>query len=215
MWFLGLVIGAIVGAIGGVQGAVLGALCGAGVGWALAQKSAATSDERVSVLESSVRLLQQRVTALEKIIRLRESSEIPPSRVPEDPEFLRPIGSEALPAEPSAPPRPADPGAAESFQPSEISPPDDILAKSPAAPPESPLPSRPAQPSPLWNFFFGGNTVVRFGVIVLFFGVAFLLKYAAEHIEIPIEARLIGVALGAVVMLAIGWRLRQSRPGYA
>ena len=66
----------------------------------------------------------------------------------------------------------------------------------------------------LWNFFFGGNTLVRFGVIVLFFGVAFLLKYASEHIEISIEARLIGVALGALVMLGIGWRLRESRPGY-
>jgi len=42
----------------------------------------------------------------------------------------------------------------------------------------------------LWNFFFGGNTLVRFGVIVLFFGVAFLLKYASEQIEISIEARL-------------------------
>ena len=56
---------------------------------------------------------------------------------------------------------------------------------------------------------------MRFGVIVLFFGVAFLLKYASEHIEISIEARLIGVALGAVVMLGVGWRLRSRRPGYA
>ena len=55
---------------------------------------------------------------------------------------------------------------------------------------------------------------MRVGVIVLFFGVAFLLKFASEHIEIPIEARLIGVAIGALVMLAIGWRLRLSRPGY-
>jgi uncharacterized membrane protein len=78
-----------------------------------------------------------------------------------------------------------------------------------------PPPSGRAAPSALWNFFFGGNALVRFGVIVLFFGVAFLLKYASEHVEIPIEARLIGVALGAVVMLAVGWRLRLRRPGYA
>lgn len=82
------------------------------------------------------------------------------------------------------------------------------------ASPPPPL-SGPAAPSALWNFFFGGNTLVRFGVIVLFFGVAFLLKYASEHIEVPIEARLIGVVLGAVVMLAVGWRLRLRRPGYA
>jgi uncharacterized membrane protein len=65
MWFLGLFIGAIIGAVGGAQGAVLGALAGAGVGWALSQKRGTPSDERVSTLESSVRLLQQRVTALE------------------------------------------------------------------------------------------------------------------------------------------------------
>lgn len=61
----------------------------------------------------------------------------------------------------------------------------------------------------------GGNTVVRVGVIVLFFGVAFLLKYAYDHTQIPVEVRLIGVALGAVVLLVLGWRLRQRRAGYA
>ena len=71
------------------------------------------------------------------------------------------------------------------------------------------------QPSAIWNFLFGGNTLVRFGIVVLFFGVAFLLKYAAEHTRLPIEVRLSGVALGAIVLLAIGWRLRLRRPGYA
>ena len=65
------------------------------------------------------------------------------------------------------------------------------------------------------GYFTGGNPAVRIGVIVLFFGVAFLLKYAAEHAKLPIEARLIGVALGSIVMLAIGWRLRVSRASYA
>src|SRR5262249_20599354 len=88
-----------------------------------------------------------------------------------------------------------------------------IFTPEPAAA-ETPTTSQPQQPSALWNFFFGGNSLVRFGVIVLFFGVAFLLKYASEHIEVPIEIRLIGVALGAIVLLAIGWRVRESRPGY-
>jgi len=86
-------------------------------------------------------------------------------------------------------------------------------ARHEATSPPAPVP--PSQPSALWNFFFGGNALVRCGVIVLFFGVSFLLKYASEHIEIPIEARLISVALGALAMLAIGWRLRLARPGYA
>ena len=47
-----------------------------------------------------------------------------------------------------------------------------------------------------------------------FFGVAFLLKYTYQHVQVPIELRLAGVALAAVVLLAIGWRLRLTREGY-
>ena len=50
---------------------------------------------------------------------------------------------------------------------------------------------------------------------MLFFGIAFLLKYAYEHTRIPIELRLTGVAMAAVVLLVIGWRLRLKRPDYA
>ena len=71
----------------------------------------------------------------------------------------------------------------------------------------------------LWNivvsYFTGGNVVVRAGVVVLFFGVAFLLKYSAERNLVPIEFSLCGVAAGALAMLVFGWRLRFSRTGYA
>lgn len=64
-------------------------------------------------------------------------------------------------------------------------------------------------------FFTGGNAIVRVGVVVLFFGVAFLLKFAVEHQLLPIEARLTGSALAAVVLLVVGWRLRRTRELYA
>jgi uncharacterized membrane protein len=67
----------------------------------------------------------------------------------------------------------------------------------------------------LRDYFTGGNTLVRAGVVVLFFGVAFFLRYLAEHTHLPIELRLSGVALGAVVLLVLGWRLRLKRRGYA
>jgi uncharacterized membrane protein len=40
------------------------------------------------------------------------------------------------------------------------------------------------------------------GVIILFIGVAFLLRYMAEHTRVPVEFRLIGIALGGVVRTA-------------
>jgi len=51
--------------------------------------------------------------------------------------------------------------------------------------------------------------------VVLFFGVAFLLKYTYERVHVPIELRLFAVSLGAMALLAFGWRLRRARPGYA
>lgn len=72
----------------------------------------------------------------------------------------------------------------------------------------------PTGPS-LWERLFSGNVVVKVGIVVLFFGVAFLLKYTYERIHVPIELRLLAVAAGAIALLAFGWRLRSSRPGYA
>ncbi len=65
------------------------------------------------------------------------------------------------------------------------------------------------------GFFTDGNLVVRGGIVVLFFGVAFLVKYAAEHSMFPIELRLAGAALGALALIVGGWRLRHRRSGYA
>lgn len=64
------------------------------------------------------------------------------------------------------------------------------------------------------HFFTSGNVVLKIGVVILFFGVAFLLKYAAQRNMVPIEFRLIGVALSGIVMLGVGWWLRRTRLGY-
>ena len=62
-----------------------------------------------------------------------------------------------------------------------------------------------------------GNVPVKLGVIVSFFGVAFLLRYAVEqgYFVISIEARYLAVTAVAGVLLAIGWRLRERLPVYA
>ncbi|MGE4578124.1 MAG: DUF2339 domain-containing protein [Desulfuromonadales bacterium] len=115
-------------------------------------------------------------------------------------EFL--FESEPLPAPPSAVARPAPP------------------SPRPTAPRLSPKPAqKPVPQIELWNilvsYFTGGNVVVRAGVVVLFFGVAFLLKYSAERNIIPIEIRLLGIGLGAIALLLLGWRLRTRKPAYA
>ncbi len=66
----------------------------------------------------------------------------------------------------------------------------------------------------LKDFFSTGNVVLKIGVIIVFFGVAFLLKYAAQRNMVSLEIRLIGVALGGVAMLGVGWWLRRRKTGY-
>ncbi len=65
------------------------------------------------------------------------------------------------------------------------------------------------------TFLTTGNPVVRAGLIVLFFGVAFLAKYAAANDYLPVWLRLAGVAAGGAALLVVGWRLRKRRSDYA
>ncbi|STQ91813.1 DUF2339 domain-containing protein [Iodobacter fluviatilis] len=100
---------------------------------------------------------------------------------------------------------------------------------SPQAAPSRPAPPLPLQPAePDWlsvqlskafqmgkDWLLGGNTVVRVGILILFFGLAFLLKFAADNSMLPVELRFAGTAIGAIVLLVIGWRLRDKRREYA
>lgn len=65
------------------------------------------------------------------------------------------------------------------------------------------------------NYFMGGNLFVRIGIIILFLGVSFLLKYVSDRGFFPIEYRLIGVVIGAMALLGLGWRLRKKNEAYA
>ena len=65
------------------------------------------------------------------------------------------------------------------------------------------------------EWLFGGNTLVRSGIVILFIGISFLLKYAAEHTQVPIEFRMAGIALSGIGLLALGWHLRSRRPEYS
>ncbi|MDB5850325.1 MAG: hypothetical protein JWP29_4077, partial [Rhodoferax sp.] len=79
----------------------------------------------------------------------------------------------------------------------------------PPQPPPRPLKER--MPPFLRQWIFGGNTIVKVGVLILFFGLAFLLRYAAERITVPIELRYAAVALVGAMLLGVGWRLRHGK----
>jgi uncharacterized membrane protein len=96
-------------------------------------------------------------------------------------------------------------------------------------PPIPPRPSAwraPAPSGPSWadtllarvkGWFTEGNVPVKIGVLVLLFGVAAALRYAAAqgYFTLPVEVRLALVWLAALLALGWGWRERLRRPTFA
>lgn len=197
--------------IGGVAGAVLGGLFLDGEG--------VVPGFLVGILFAVVLELRRRVGDLERRLGISPEPAPPESTetVPESEEDLEweiPAPPAGEPASVSAPVSASD---SASVSASGTTPGTDRPA-APPTPPSAPLPPEPETPkwqTSIREFLTGGNLVVRVGVVILFFGVAFLLKYAAEQGLVPIEFRLAGVAVGGMTLLGLGWRLREARKGYA
>ncbi len=101
-----------------------------------------------------------------------------------------------------------------------------------AAPPAKPAPvsysdsvppllSEPAEPTLIehWiaaaqGWLLGGNTIVRAGLAILFVGLSFLARYAANAGLFPIELRLALVAAAGAALLAVGFNRRGLRPAF-
>jgi uncharacterized membrane protein len=225
MWFVGLLLGMVSGALFGRHDAwFFGGVLGALLGWAFSQRRQAEAKlgEKLATLEGEVRELRRRLGVVETHLSA------PPPVVAPASTTQAAAASEAASANAAhpeaAPPTPgggvggnAKPPAA--AEPRQRIPPESASARRPPAyAAVSAIPTAPAplpEPNVVMQWLLGGNTVVRLGIVILFFGVAFLLKYAYEHTQVPLEVRLFGVALGAAGLLTLGWRLREARSGYA
>lgn len=66
------------------------------------------------------------------------------------------------------------------------------------------------------GWLFDGNVPVKLGVLVLMFGIAAAIKYAADAgwLTLPIEFRLAGIAAGAIAGLVWGLRSAAERPAF-
>jgi uncharacterized membrane protein len=174
-------------------------------------------EQRVAQLEQSLATLQEEV----RVLRGGASAapvleQIPPTPLPSIPEAIFEAST--------APPETPAPSTHEIEQAPLFA---NTIAQLNAEPlPEPDIPYEPAPPS--WldtllskayhaakDWLMGGNTVVRVGILILFFGVAFLLKFAADNSMLPVEFRFAGTAIGAITLLVIGWRLRDKRREYA
>jgi uncharacterized membrane protein len=190
MWMLGALVGGAAVYLIDSNAWLVGVLAGAMTGWAIGRPR---SDSRQAELERRLEVVEAQLAALAHWGQVPSAAPAPPpeaSPVPESSPLPEMREADVFRERVEAPTAP------------------DVEASAP------PL-SRGWEDLAAWRWLTGGNTVVRVGIVILFFGVAFLLKYAHEHVQVPIELRLTTVAAGAAVLLAIGWRLRQARPGYA
>jgi uncharacterized membrane protein len=191
---IGLVLGAMFG--GGFE-----ALAGAVLGWLVVRTS--QQARSIAALEQALRALRPGPVA----------QPVTPLSTPAPPEAAD--ATDALVEPPLVEP-PLAPARAPAATPADFAPtlPPAVATPAPAVRSGTPSPrSNPLDAIKRW--FFGGNTIVKAGVGILFIGLAFLAKFASEHVQLPIELRLAGIGAAAIVLLVIGWRLRDKRPGYA
>jgi uncharacterized membrane protein len=128
-----------------------------------------------------------------------------------EPEPPRPPVPTPSPTEP-VPPTPPTPA----WHPAPVTPPAPARAVSIPDIPDMPDMPAPARATPPWllaarTWLLTGNLVAKLGLVILFIGVSFLIKFVAATVDIPIELRLAGVALANLPLLVWGWRLHATR----
>jgi uncharacterized membrane protein len=209
MW-IGLIVGAIIGWVlwHGFGAFVLGF-----VGWLVGLIFAANRKPRTPMaMGQPPSSLEERLARIEaRLDRLEKTGDRPQLSKDETPavdSVAEPERQRAFELEPMATAEPAQPSNA----PPEPSP----AEKPPQEPPVVEIqPPTPVTPNPIVAWFTGGNAIARIGLLILFFGLAFLLKYAADRNLFPVEARVGAVAAAGIALLVGGWRLRDRRSDYA
>jgi len=234
MQWIFMLVGLVLGALADetLTASLLGALIGLGLGQALKLQGLARENAALTAqLKAFSQRFEQGTAALyERLLKLEQAA----TPAAEAPPVSEPISSVAEPTpEPIVSAHAAQPEldwtldfvlpepAPEPVAPMQAAAePDAAPIKPPPAKPWKP--AEPRQPTLLERGFnaakdwlLGGNTVLRVGVVLLFLGLAFLLRYATEGVVVPVEFRYASVAASAVALLGLGWWLRLRNPNYA
>ncbi|MGB4075382.1 DUF2339 domain-containing protein [Pseudomonas sp.] len=228
MQWIFMLVGLVLGALADetLTAALLGALVGLGLGQALKLQGLERENAALTAqLKAFSQRFEQGTAALyERLLTLEQGA----TSAPEAPSMAdavspvaEPVAAPVVSAQAAEPeldwtldfvlPEPA-PAPVAAMQAAPITPPP-AAPRKPAAPREPTLIERGF--SAAKNWLLGGNTVLRVGVVLLFLGLAFLLRYATEGMVVPVEMRYASVAASAVALLGLGWWLRLRNPSYA
>lgn len=241
-WILG-VVGALLGGLLGEEGGLFAGLAlGMLIGWVIERekKRSGFVEQRTQLApfeqRASARIVEltARVERLERellAVRTQLGMEPPAlttKAVPSPPaaaagppsaSSLPDVSVESVIAQPSANERSAQ--LIDERSPTVLSDAAQVEREPPSAAPRRP-PTQPAAPdaieralASLRELLFGGNTVVRIGVLVLTVGLGLLAKYASDHAYLPLELRLAFAAATGMGLVLLGYRLHSRRPGFA
>lgn len=170
-------------------------LLGGGVGFLM-------MNQRVSRLQKQIDLLE---------LRLNTGAMPAPKPVEETSQFIQPV----TPA-PQVAPASVLVKDVQANQPSPIpSKPQSLPQPTSPIPAPTPAPTKaPRKPIPVVDWFLRSHILVQIGLIVLFIGVALLLRYAVDQGWLSLEIRHIGAAVGGVILGVVGWLLRKKQRSY-
>ncbi len=222
IWIIaGAVFGALLGAtVARGSTSLFGLLFGAGFGYLLWHLGELTrrlhkGEERLAALEQTqlragIARSQSRSVA-EATLDLRDVATSTPA-VPPVPKSIESIAPDESPAfEPAPAILPVPPTPAVPVAPRVVKP---IFDEQPKHWREEPANDVFVR---IKDWFTEGNVPVKVGMLVLFAGVAALLKYAADEgwFTFPIEFRLVGVTLASIAALVFAWRQRDTRRAFS
>ncbi|RAU46519.1 MULTISPECIES: DUF2339 domain-containing protein [unclassified Pseudomonas] len=211
-WIL-LLVGLFFGAVldesllGGAVGAVIGLTLGLSIRLSSLSRQAAEHQAQLAQTRLDLQALELRLSQLDSA-----AAQLPDAPAPA-PLLVEPVadnGPELLWDLPDLEPEPAETTTNSEWRRMREAPSASERAHAPAAPN---LVDNLLQRAKDW--LLGGNTVLRVGVVLLFLGLAFLLRYATEGMVVPIEARYAAVAVSALALMGLGWWLRSRNEPFA
>lgn len=226
MWFAGLILGLLLGSLFSSEVAIFCGLLGLLLGFFYRQKHPAKqavatishTDARLDKLELRVKELESQLATLLQYQSLTQSE--PTQTKPTNPVQVTQPASASQPFITSAD---TDETTIESaavsttWMSADKIPDEPVTPRTPAFNNDTAI--QPPDPTPpnklLQKLLSGEHTIAAIGVVILFIGIGFLVKYAAEHAMFPIEIRLVSAVLAGIGLLAVGWRLREGHADYA
>ena len=203
---IAMVVGALIGAVGAGP---VGALAGAAIGWLVAtavrqQKQLAALQAKVTALTAASPASSPDAEGGEAMTAAMTAAETPTAA------FLDAAPAATAGLDAGGMTEPIDPPGVDRMEEATAQL---GMSQADVSAGATRLP-RPDVLAPLRRWLTGGNTIAKVGVLILVVGLGLLAKYATEHSHLSPEVRLAGIGVVAIVLLAVGWRLRLSRPGY-